>query len=273
VNAHVFVYGTLRTPVGGPAGDTHYHGRIRDGIISAAAARLANAVLVDFGSYPGVGPGEGTVRGEVFTISEEALADADVIEGHPDFYERRLESIDLDDGRTVEAWVYWAPESLLSDPANQQIESGDWFDRERLATFAAPLVVPDDPKVLRGFERLTAAEHSWLSSTRQDGKPHNVPMWHVVIGNRIYFATMRPSTKLDNISRTPHVVVSHPDPRDVAIFDGWAIEADHLRPALQPLFLEKYNWDFGTDTLAMIEVAPQVFRTWTDEHNQFRVEL
>jgi len=238
---------------------------------------LADAVLVDFGSYPGVGRGEGSVRGEVFTVSVDTLALADQIEGHPDFYERRLEVIALDDGGAVEAWVYWAPESLLADSNNRRILSGDWFERHRVTDFAAPLELPDEPTVIRGFDRLEESQYSWFSSVRQDGRPHLVPMWHVVVGNRLYFATMTPSIKLDNIARTPQVVITHPDPQDVVIIDGWAIEANHLRPVLQPLFATKYDWDFDSDKFdgewVMIEVTPQIVRTWTnqDTHQRWKI--
>ncbi len=93
-------------------------------------ATLPNAQLYDFGPYPGIGrdgTSTGSVRGEVFEISDDALAAADLVEGHPDFYERRLETVTLDDGTTDEAWAYWAPVALLSEAV--LIDSGDWFDR------------------------------------------------------------------------------------------------------------------------------------------------
>ena len=273
----LFVYGTLRTPEGGPSSDTHYHGQISAGIEESSAGTLANAQLVDFGAYPGAGPGSGVVRGEVFTVSDETLAITDKIEGHPDFYERRVASINLDDGETVEAWVYWAPDSLLDDQDNPRIESGDWFDRPRRSSFPAPLWLPDAPELARGFERLTDAQYSWFTTVRPDGRPHNVPMWHVVVGNRIYFATMSGSIKLENIASTPDVVVAHSDPQDVVIIDGWAIEADHLRESLAPLFLDKYDWDFDGDDFrgewVMVEVTPQLCRTWQNEdtHQTWRL--
>ncbi len=126
---NLFVYGTLRTPAGGPEGDTHYHHRIADEIISSRLARLANAALYDFGPYPGIGVADTAVRGEVFEISDDALLAADAVEGHPDFYERRLATVIYDDDTIDEAWVYWAPPGLLSEAT--VIESGDWFERVR----------------------------------------------------------------------------------------------------------------------------------------------
>ena len=102
-------------------------------------------------------------------------------------------------------------------------------------------------------------------------------MWHVVVGNRVYFSTMSTAVKLVNIARTPDVVIAHPDPQDVVIIDGWAIEASHLRDALAPLFLEKYDWDFDSDDYrgewVMVEVTPQVLRTWQNEDTHQRWRL
>lgn len=273
----LFVYGTLRQPAGGPPGDTHFHHAIADGVLSAQPASLPKAQLVDFGAYPGVGPGDGVVRGEVFTIEESTLLIADQIEGHPAFYERRQETVVLDSGGTAKAWVYWAPESLLSDPTNRRIESGDWFDRERSTGLPAPLALPADEQVVAGFDRLIEADYSWLSTVHPDGRPQSTPMWHLVVGNRVYFVTTTSSVKVANVAANPHVVVTHPDPQDVAIVDGWAIEAPHLLLVLAPLLLKKYDWDIAGDDFdgewTVIEVTPQVLRMWKDQHTHRRWEL
>lgn len=125
----LFVYGTLRCPVGGPSADTHFHSRIADGITSASPAVLANAELYDLGSYPGIGRGETHVIGELFEVSSSTLRVADEIEGHPDFYVREIETVVTADGSRCDAWVYWTPLGLLVD--SLVILSGDWFDRQR----------------------------------------------------------------------------------------------------------------------------------------------
>lgn len=123
----LFVYGTLRRPTGGPPADSYYHERIASAIVSAEAARLPNAVLWDFGAYPGVAPGDSTVIGDLFEMNQEALAITDQIEDHPNFYTRRVEAVEIRDERTVDAWVYWAPPAMLASAA--RIESGDWYNR------------------------------------------------------------------------------------------------------------------------------------------------
>lgn len=266
----LFVYGTLRSPVGGPPGDTHYHGRIAAGISARAAGSLERASLTDCGAFPAIGPGDGRVRGEVFTVTDAALLDADVIEGHPDFYERRVETIDLDDGSTTQAWVYWAPESLLEAPGHRPIPSGDWFDRDRITHLPPAVDLPSNPVVQRAFERLEKSSCSWFATVRADGRPHLVPMWHVLLSNRFYLVAREDSVKVRNVARSPHVVLTLPDPDDVAIIDGWAIEAPHVLDFIAPLFVEKYDWDPRTDrtypgTQTVIEVTPTVIRAWGDD--------
>ncbi len=266
----LFVYGTLRSPVGGPPGDTHYHDYIAAGISARRSGWLVGASLTDCGAFPAIGPGEGRVRGEVFTVTEDALADADVIEGHPDFYERRVETIELDDGSAAEAWVYWAPDSLLAAPGHRPIPSGDWFDRDRIVALPPPVILPEHAAVIRAFERLEAAPCSWLSTVRASGRPHVVPMWHVLIGHRFYLVARENSVKVRNVARSPHVVLTLPDPNDVAIVDGWAIEAPHVLDLVAPLFVEKYDWDPRTDqnypgVQTVLEISPTVVRAWGEE--------
>lgn len=128
----LFVYGTLRPPAGGPAGDTHYHHRIADLIVSSSTAVLPGAQLFDCGRYPGVGParrGEAVaVVGDLLEITDDALEIADEIEGHPHFYVRREEVVFVGDDRRT-AWVYWAPDGVLTDAT--PIASNDWFTRDR----------------------------------------------------------------------------------------------------------------------------------------------
>lgn len=125
----LFVYGTLRSPVGGPEDDTRNYLRIERQVLSVQPAMLRNADLLSFIHYPGVWPGSGVVVGELFELTDEGLTICDQIEGHPDWYERRMDSVELADGRRTPAWVYWMPEEMVG--SGELIASGDWFDRDR----------------------------------------------------------------------------------------------------------------------------------------------
>jgi gamma-glutamylcyclotransferase (GGCT)/AIG2-like uncharacterized protein YtfP len=263
--AQLFVYGTLRTPAGGPEGDTKYHPQIVDHVGPGRRATLANALLYDFGAYPGIGPGEGTVVGELFDISDQGLAICDVIEGHPSFFTRRSGEVKLDDGTVVEAWLYWAPPTFLD--GRQPEPSGDWFNRARRPTMA-PVPIPDDPTLHAVFDRLRTEEFSWLSSTRPDGRPHSVPMWHVVHGNRIWFATPSDSVKVKNLVGNPSVTIALPDPMNVVIVEAWATRHPEMWSEIAPLFVERYGWDPSAEpdgSHTLIEASPIRILAWAGE--------
>ncbi len=125
----LFVYGTLRTPVGGPAEDTGNYARIANHVTSSTPAVLHNADLLSFINYPGIRPGTGTVVGEILEVDEQGLAIADEIEAHPEWYERTSVNVETEMGEQRQVWTYWAPAELID--TGSVISSGDWFDRDR----------------------------------------------------------------------------------------------------------------------------------------------
>lgn len=49
------------------------------------------------------------IHGEVYEVDEETLWDLDALEGHPFWYRREKVPVVLEDGREVEAWIYFYP--------------------------------------------------------------------------------------------------------------------------------------------------------------------
>ena len=93
----LFAYGTLMR--GYPL-----HRLLARGAIFVAEARAAGTLL-DLGRYPGLVPGPGSVRGEVYRVDDaELLAVVDRAEGY-NFVRRRV-LVTLSDGRRARAWVY-----------------------------------------------------------------------------------------------------------------------------------------------------------------------
>lgn len=129
---HAFFYGTLMTGFdrrrrAGIEGKLTYVGR---GAIEAA--------LFDLGIYPAAVPATGSqVVGEVYGMADPAqvLAVLDDIEGYsaddPDhsLYTRVLVPARLDDGRTVDVWVYFYNAPLGRAPL---IQSGDYLEHVRI---------------------------------------------------------------------------------------------------------------------------------------------
>ncbi len=124
----VFFYGTLMTPfqrLGRQRIERHlrYAGR---GSIGAA--------LFDLGIYAAAVPAsEGLVWGELYEFSNSAavLSVLDEIEGHrpeapeSSLYTRLRAPVTLDDGHTLDAWVYFYNAPLGRAP---RIESGDYLE-------------------------------------------------------------------------------------------------------------------------------------------------
>jgi general stress protein 26 len=92
-------------------------------------------------------------------------------------------------------------------------------------------------------------------------------MWHVWRRGRIYLVTRSEAVKTTNIATNPSVVVTHPDPMNPIIIEGWAIEAPHMRDALQPLFQQKYDWNIATDAPydTVIEITPTRLLAWGEQ--------
>jgi gamma-glutamylcyclotransferase (GGCT)/AIG2-like uncharacterized protein YtfP len=111
----IFVYGTLLQ------GESN-HGLLADAEF-LGIDRLTNAQIFDLGDYPMIVPGEGLVLGEVYRISPAILQKLDILEEHPDYYQRGLAI--LQSG--CNALVYWGRAELVAGCS--VITSGSWRDR------------------------------------------------------------------------------------------------------------------------------------------------
>ena len=70
--------------------------------------------------------------------------------------------------------------------------------------------------------------------------------------------------KTANILNNPSTVITHPDPINPIIIEGWATPARTMEQQLQPLFKAKYNWDISTDSDydTVIEITPTKLMAW-----------
>jgi len=266
----LFVYGTLRPPHRDtPADDSRYYAHIADYVVAHQPATLAGADLYDLGSYPAATPGQGLLQGDLLTLDPAALPIADGIEGHPTFFRRQSVTVQTVDDN-IDAWIYWAPPGLTK--YKRRIENGDWLHRaleKEESTMPESASVADsqptpDPVLRTLVERFATENCSWLSSVRPDGRVHTAPVWHVWAQGRAYVVTKPDAVKVKNIEANPSVVISHPDPQDPIIIEGWAIETEQMRPLLKPLFQAKYEWDITTDTEygVVIEITPTKLIAW-----------
>ncbi len=115
MNRHpVFVYGTLRK-----GGSNHFRMATAE---LAGEGRIAGR-MYRISWYPAlVTGGEGSVRGELYTVPDEHLQALDQFEG-PD-YRRRKVSVSIVSGEETSAWV-WEWTGTLEDA--EAIDGDDWL--------------------------------------------------------------------------------------------------------------------------------------------------
>lgn len=96
----IFVYGTLKQGWG--------NHRCIEGqeYLGHAETQYPNWQMYSLGGFPGVTEGNKTITGELYAIDDEAFARCDRLEGHPNFYKRRMIGILDGDGQEVNAWMY-----------------------------------------------------------------------------------------------------------------------------------------------------------------------
>jgi general stress protein 26 len=116
------------------------------------------------------------------------------------------------------------------------------------------------------LDLLTACRFSWFSSVRPDGRPHSVPVWHVVHNGRMYVATKLRSVKAANVRANPNVSLAAwlDVPEAGLIVEGQARLAPELRGRVSPSFEQKYEWNIREDEEhdALIEVEPAKLIAW-----------
>ena len=79
--------------------------------------------MVDLGRFPGLFHGNTSpIVVEVYRVDAPTLAQLDILEGHPDHYERHLQTIE----GFGEAWLYIMPAGYLEVGALTLVDCGDW---------------------------------------------------------------------------------------------------------------------------------------------------
>lgn len=101
----LFVYGTLKK--GG-----RLNSRLEDAEFVAEAKTSEKYIMYANDAFPFVVKEEGpsVIHGEVYKIDERILSSADFVENHPRLYKREEVEVTLNDGSTVNAWLYFGNE-------------------------------------------------------------------------------------------------------------------------------------------------------------------
>ncbi|HCL81336.1 MAG TPA: gamma-glutamylcyclotransferase [Nitrospiraceae bacterium] len=67
------------------------------------------------------------IKGDVYSITEEMMTMVDRLKGNPRINKREVVSVKLEDGKTIEAWLYFHIHPLRNSVL---IESGDYTEKK-----------------------------------------------------------------------------------------------------------------------------------------------
>lgn len=103
----VFVYGSLKR-----GGNIRGSQMFKDAINVGQAQTTAGIYsMYDLGAFPGVTlDGKHDINGEVLLIDDKTLADFDMIEGYPDFYDKT--EVETTEGKAI---MYYLPNDRITD--------------------------------------------------------------------------------------------------------------------------------------------------------------
>ncbi len=93
-------------------------------------------------------------------------------------------------------------------------------------------------------QRLEKAHNYWLCTTREDGRPHAMPVWAVWTKGAAYFSTGRTTLKARNLARDPRLSLHLESGDQVVILEGIAEE---VAEAEVEDLLERYRAKYGID--------------------------
>jgi gamma-glutamylaminecyclotransferase len=117
---YVFVYGTLMSGLSN-------NGLLRRSAFISTATTEESYKLISRG-IPFLIEEEGKtyVTGEIYEVTEHALKNLDALEGHPNWYERKIINVVDELGDRVKAWVYFMPANRKE--SGELVESGNYRD-------------------------------------------------------------------------------------------------------------------------------------------------
>ena len=90
------------------------------------------------------------------------------------------------------------------------------------------------------------ARNVWFATVRPDGRPHLVPIWFVIEGERWYVCTQADSVKARNLKANPAVSLALEDGDHPLVVEGQARAID-TTAGVAAKFKAKYDWDITAD--------------------------
>jgi hypothetical protein len=116
-------------------------------------------------------------------------------------------------------------------------------------------------------ERLVAARHYWVATTRPDGRPHTRPVWGVWRDGAVWFSTG--SMAVSNLAALPAATVHLESGGEVVILEGVVrtVSDPSLLTPVVAVYNGKYRWDLDAARLPgpFFALEPDVAFGWVSD--------
>lgn len=119
----VAVYGTLKRGNGN-------HRLLSDSEFIGTGCTRKEYGLKSMGGFPSIIAGNDRVRVEVYLVNPKAMSRLDQLEGYPSFYNREQVTITLENGKELQAWMYFVaqPNTIKSNPDFTKKDKLGWLN-------------------------------------------------------------------------------------------------------------------------------------------------
>jgi PPOX class probable F420-dependent enzyme len=115
--------------------------------------------------------------------------------------------------------------------------------------------------------RLHETRNYWITTVNDDGSPHAMPVWGVMLDETVYFGTKPTSRKGRNLARDPRVVVHTESGDECVVLEGVA-EGITLDERIADAYETKYETfrpDPEDDDSGWYRVRPHVAYAWLEK--------
>ena len=134
-------------------------------------------------------------------------------------------------------------------------------------------VMPDNVDAMLTWDwverQMTVARSYWICTTREDGRPHCVPIWGAWVEGILYLGTDKLAVKARNIRRDSRVVIHLESGDETVIFEGELAEAQlsqSIKKKIDDCYFKKYDLspELEVSDALMFRLAPHKVMAWLE---------
>jgi pyridoxine/pyridoxamine 5'-phosphate oxidase len=109
-------------------------------------------------------------------------------------------------------------------------------------------------------ERLVQSHNYYLATTREDKRPHVMPVWGVWIENAFYFSSGRESRKARNLAANPYCSVCTEKLNESVVIEGTVevVPSSSIPPNVADAYFAKYAWKLDPQIGSIYKVRPAI---------------